>query len=743
MKKLVFTSICLLLAIPCYARIITVDDDSPADFNTIQAAIDDANDGDVVEVQPGTYTGLGNRDIDFLGKAITVRSTDSNDPNIVAATIIDCTNSGRGFYFNNGETQTSVLEGLTIKRGKHIEHKKDAFGGAIYCEDSSPFITNCIFTGNTVRSSRQHALGGAIYCVNSSITVANCIFNNNIADPRTLPSFGGGIYCAGFSSQPLIINCSFVGNQASGGGGICCASRYYSTYCKPIIRNCVFEGNGTGIRPYFVPSRYGGGIYCTGLRNQPRVENCSFIGNKAKYGGGIAHGPDSSYGELIVDNCIFENNTALSSSGGVFSSSVTRPIENIFTNCSFIGNEAKYGGSFGSFGNVQSIIGNCVFRDNIASSSYLGGGAIVNEQSNGLVLTNCILVDNMILNQSGYGTGIWNIRSPLNLTNCTLAGNRGYYPSTSHTIYNLDYGDINIYNCVIWNDYPISGNLSSVQVNYSNIKKGWVGEGNIDADPCFVKPGCWGDVNDPNIIVPPDDPNAIWVNGDYHLLPDSLCIDVGDPNYISKPNETDLDGNPRIFGGRIDTGAYEFSNNEPIADAGPDQTIYVCNDEVAEVILDGSGSYDEDGDPLSYLWTWTIDSNAYDTNGVTPSIELPIGEHIIELVVNDGTVDSEPDEVIITVIGSSELLDILAEQVMVLELQPGVENSLLTKIDTALQKLEDKNQNNDIAAVNLLKAFINAVESQSGKKIPTEDADALITAAQQIIDLLNDCAVQQ
>jgi len=71
MKNLAFFCICLLLAIPCPARIITVDDDAPADFNNIQAAIDDANNGDIVEVKPGTYTGDGNRDIDFNGKART------------------------------------------------------------------------------------------------------------------------------------------------------------------------------------------------------------------------------------------------------------------------------------------------------------------------------------------------------------------------------------------------------------------------------------------------------------------------------------------------------------------------------------------------------------------------------------------------------------------------------------------------------------------------------------------------
>jgi len=61
------------------ARTIAVDSDGPADFTTIQAAIDTSADDDTVIVRPGTYTGHGNRDIDFKGKAITVRSIDHND----------------------------------------------------------------------------------------------------------------------------------------------------------------------------------------------------------------------------------------------------------------------------------------------------------------------------------------------------------------------------------------------------------------------------------------------------------------------------------------------------------------------------------------------------------------------------------------------------------------------------------------------------------------------------------------
>ena len=83
-------------------------------------------------------------------------------------------------------------------------------------------------------------------------------------------------------------------------------------------------------------------------------------------------------------------------------------------------------------------------------------------------------------------------------------------------------------------------------------------------------------------------------------------------------------------------------------------------------------------------------------------------------------------------------LEQAADQVDELNLQKGIANSLQVKLDAALRLLEDGNENNDVATVNLLEAFINAVQAQRGKKISEADADNLISAAQEIIELLSD-----
>jgi hypothetical protein len=98
------------------------------------------------------------------------------------------------------------------------------------------------------------------------------------------------------------------------------------------------------------------------------------------------------------------------------------------------------------------------------------------------------------------------------------------------------------------------------------------------------------------------------------------------------------------------------NNVAPIANAGPDQTVYASYDGLATAILDGSDSNDPDGSIVSYQWTWTIDNQTYEANGVDPEITLPVGTHVITLVVTDNADQvSAPDEVVITVIPPLEV----------------------------------------------------------------------------------------
>jgi hypothetical protein len=141
-----------------FSTTYVVRPDGTGDFPTIQAAIDAASDGDVIALADGTFQGDGNRDIDYLGKALTVRSQSGRRDQCT----IDCQATAqsphRGFYFHTGESLSSVLQGVTVAGGNPT--LPEAWGGGILCEYASPTIVDCASIENPGRLGRRHALLG-------------------------------------------------------------------------------------------------------------------------------------------------------------------------------------------------------------------------------------------------------------------------------------------------------------------------------------------------------------------------------------------------------------------------------------------------------------------------------------------------------------------------------------------------------------------------------------------------------
>jgi len=295
------------------APVITV----PGDFPTIQAAIDAAEDGDVIVVDPGIYR----ENIDFRGKAITLRSTAPDDPQVVAATVIDGGNNGSVVTFRDGETAESVLSGFTITGGSgtwerlelEFEGEKREVegyrGGGILVIGSSPTIKNNSIAGNTAKSSG----GGIAVMVGSSPAIKN----NSIAD-NTAELDGGGIAVM-FGSSPAIENNSIADNTAEGGGGIAVA-----VGSSPAIKNNSIADNTAEL--------VGGGIAV--VRASPAIENNSIADNTAEVGGGIAVVVDSSpaiTGNIITDNRADSEGGAIWVSGGS-TLRLKTPDDNIYRN---------------------------------------------------------------------------------------------------------------------------------------------------------------------------------------------------------------------------------------------------------------------------------------------------------------------------------------------------------------------------------------------------------------------------
>lgn len=204
----------------------------PADYSTIQSAIEAAGNGDSVIVSPGFYT----ETIDFDGKSILVSSLYlmEDDSLLIGSTIIDAQEGGSVATFSNGEDSGSVLQGFTLQNGTGNDEDPDGngsyytYGGGIYCEDSNPTIRDCIIRDNVANEGG----GGGIFCYESSPTFYGCMITGNETD-----DVGGGLY-ARAASSPTFYDCVFYDNIAEFGGGC-----YIRNESSPVMENVVFNEN--------------------------------------------------------------------------------------------------------------------------------------------------------------------------------------------------------------------------------------------------------------------------------------------------------------------------------------------------------------------------------------------------------------------------------------------------------------------------------------------------------------------
>jgi parallel beta-helix repeat protein len=269
-------------------------------YRTIQKGIDSAVDGDTVLVADGTYTGDGNRDLDFKGKAITVTSE-----NGAGVTIIDCKGTSadphRGFYFHSGETLSSVLDGFTIQNGygrlERWPSETCNVGGGIYCTNSSPTITNNIVTGNTA------AYGAGIQCYEHS----SPSIDNNIVRGNTAFHDGGGLWLYSRCAATVANNTITENVAVWCGGGV--KIDYFSS--AKIVNN-VISGNSC--------QQKGGAIYCG--NSSPMIINNTIVGNSSENeGGGIYAWGNAS--PIIVNTVLWGDSPEEIALGGGASITIT------------------------------------------------------------------------------------------------------------------------------------------------------------------------------------------------------------------------------------------------------------------------------------------------------------------------------------------------------------------------------------------------------------------------------------
>ena len=236
-------------------------------------------------------------------------------------------------------------------------------------------------------------------------------------------------------------------------------------------------------------------------------------------GGGVLGYPPLS----IVSNCIIIANAAHGQGGGSFQAKVK--------NSQIIGNEATYGA-----GAYYGTISNCLVASNRAAQD---GGGIYNAAIHACIIQgnhaagygggiykgwdtrNCLIVEN----QAAWGGGC--AESATYLQNCTVVGN------TADTAGGTSAGSA--INCIVYgNEAPDSSNYLTVSFSYSCTLPLPPGTGNIAQDPGFVAPSA----------------------DNWRLLSSSPCVETG--SNIWAPQDLDLDGHTRLYGVRVDMGAYEF-----------------------------------------------------------------------------------------------------------------------------------------------------------------------------------------
>ncbi|MFC1898689.1 right-handed parallel beta-helix repeat-containing protein [Candidatus Cloacimonadota bacterium] len=308
--------------------------------------------------------------------------------------------------------------------------------------------------------------------------------------------------------DPNAVLCGFTltNGQASDGGGIYCSSS------SPNLQNLMVADN---------MAPWGGGIKCT-WESSPILTNVNIISNGSNNGGGLHcqlnSSPILNY-VTIMDNVGFLG-------GGVYCENSSPIIKNSI----ILNNQAENGGGIYCVNNSSPDLMNIDISNNMSSS--LGGGIYCEENCNPTII-GCLISGN----QAGQGGAMYfsSESNPI-LTNSTVVDQS--YGGGICCNFNAN---MLLTNCIFWDNIPYDFNVisGSIEATYSDIQSGWAGQGNIDEIPLFAGIG--------------DHP--------FILQDLSPCVNAGvlDTTGLNLP-EFDLAGNLRIYGGRIDMGAYENQN---------------------------------------------------------------------------------------------------------------------------------------------------------------------------------------
>jgi len=294
---------------------------------TLSSGVAHASDGDILLVQPGTYS-----EIIVTSKSLTIA------PNGAAGSVVlNANNFGSALAFSN-LTGDLVLDGLAIQNGAADR----GAGVSIASVSGSVTITDCEFFGNVAERT-----GGALDIFDAVATIEGCYFEGNAVSGSSELK-GGAVSFRGDTDGSVIEDCQFVSNEALFGGAV-----WFDEGCT--IGNSVFDGNDAD---------KGGAIYGTSVSDAV-VTECTFESNTAAETGGALYASGSG---LVVKYCTFETNVGGTNGGGIYlgSGSNAEILWNVFN-----GNSAPKGGGVAVAGMLSRLYRN-TFYANGASNRGAG-----------------------------------------------------------------------------------------------------------------------------------------------------------------------------------------------------------------------------------------------------------------------------------------------------------------------------------------------------------------------------------
>ncbi len=363
MHKLSVLAVAIALLIGTYTMHATVWYVHPDSMlSCVQYCLDSCAAGDTVLVGPGIYF----ENIVWPGTPeIALVSEFGPD-----TTIIDGDSAGRVICILTEVGPATLISGFTICNGYLTDTTE--CGAGLFCENSSPTITNNVITGNRING---YACGGGLACLgNSSPTITGNIVSENGGGVHD-GVCGGGVACLD-SSAPVIANNTIADNYATvSGGGVYC--RDNST---PTITNNYISDNSTGA---CMCGWIGGGIAC-GYGSAPIITDNTITGNYANHGGGIGYDNSAPY---ISDNSI-TGNTGYCGGGIYCHQSFATICNNTICNDTAVWR----GGGIYCYECSPTITGNVV-SENVMPLMEFGGGIVCDGSSP--VINDCIISGNI------------------------------------------------------------------------------------------------------------------------------------------------------------------------------------------------------------------------------------------------------------------------------------------------------------------------------------------------------------